>query len=215
MSTFTLWENVCGGTSPAQSGLKILALAYERKKKRNKYRHMNRTRNIIIKYGNYVQCKSFFSVFFVGFPVIFFLHSLKRIEWMGVCFTLQCFHFNRDGKPVHTYILATCRQTQWRYGFSFIVWVWLILILPFNCISGCILAELYTGYPLFPGENEVEQLACIMEILGLPSDDLINNATRRRLFFGKFLIIFYYYHYLVCLPPLSSSPLLLWPLQLE
>ena len=29
---------------------------------------------------------------------------------------------------------------------------------------GCILAELYTGYPFFPGENEVEQLACIMEV---------------------------------------------------
>lgn len=29
---------------------------------------------------------------------------------------------------------------------------------------GCILAELYSGYPLFPGENEVEQLACIMEV---------------------------------------------------
>ncbi|RXN01399.1 hypothetical protein EOD39_6917 [Acipenser ruthenus] len=28
---------------------------------------------------------------------------------------------------------------------------------------GCILAELYTGSPLFPGENEVEQMACIME----------------------------------------------------
>ncbi|EGV98503.1 Dual specificity tyrosine-phosphorylation-regulated kinase 4, partial [Cricetulus griseus] len=28
---------------------------------------------------------------------------------------------------------------------------------------GCIMAELYTGYPLFPGENEIEQLACIME----------------------------------------------------
>lgn len=51
---------------------------------------------------------------------------------------------------------------------------------------GCILAELYTGYPLFPGENEVEQLACIMELLGSPPDDLINQATRRRLFFGKF-----------------------------
>jgi serine/threonine protein kinase len=25
---------------------------------------------------------------------------------------------------------------------------------------GCILAELYSGYPLFPGENEVGQLAC-------------------------------------------------------
>lgn len=29
---------------------------------------------------------------------------------------------------------------------------------------GCIIAELYTGYPLFPGENEVDQLACIMEV---------------------------------------------------
>jgi serine/threonine protein kinase len=29
---------------------------------------------------------------------------------------------------------------------------------------GCILAELYTGYPLFPGENEVDQLACMMEV---------------------------------------------------
>lgn len=50
---------------------------------------------------------------------------------------------------------------------------------------GCILAELYTGYPLFPGENEVEQLACIMEVLGIPPDDLINTATRRRLFFDS------------------------------
>lgn len=51
--------------------------------------------------------------------------------------------------------------------------------------TGCILAELYTGYPLFPGENEVEQLACLMEVLGLPPEDVIMNATRRRLFFGK------------------------------
>lgn len=51
-------------------------------------------------------------------------------------------------------------------------------------ISGCILAELFTGYPLFPGENEVEQLACLMEVLGQPPDDLITGATRRRLFFG-------------------------------
>jgi serine/threonine protein kinase len=51
---------------------------------------------------------------------------------------------------------------------------------------GCILAELYTGYPLFPGENEVEQLACIMEIFGLPSTSLLAEAQRRKLFFGKF-----------------------------
>ena len=57
--------------------------------------------------------------------------------------------------------------------------------LPPSLKTGCILAELYTGYPLFPGENEVEQLACIMELLGTPPDDLINQATRRRLFFGE------------------------------
>ena len=43
---------------------------------------------------------------------------------------------------------------------------------------GCILAELYTGYPLFPGENEVEQLACIMEIFGLPPTKILDGAQR-------------------------------------
>lgn len=48
------------------------------------------------------------------------------------------------------------------------------------------MAELYTGYPLFPGENEVEQLACLMEVLGPPPDEIIATATRKRLFFGKY-----------------------------
>ncbi|XP_076878123.1 dual specificity tyrosine-phosphorylation-regulated kinase 4 isoform X2 [Brachyhypopomus gauderio] len=50
---------------------------------------------------------------------------------------------------------------------------------------GCILAELYTGYPLFPGESEVEQIACIMEVLGLPPNDFVLTASRRRLFFDS------------------------------
>ena len=40
------------------------------------------------------------------------------------------------------------------------------------------------GYPLFPGENEVEQLACIMEIFGLPPTKLLEDAQRRKIFFG-------------------------------
>ncbi|XP_063093651.1 dual specificity tyrosine-phosphorylation-regulated kinase 4 [Cavia porcellus] len=50
---------------------------------------------------------------------------------------------------------------------------------------GCIMAELYTGCPLFPGENEVEQLACIMEVLGLPPAHFIQTASRRRMFFDS------------------------------
>jgi hypothetical protein len=41
------------------------------------------------------------------------------------------------------------------------------------------------GYPLFPGENEVEQLACMMEVLGVPPNAVLENATRKKMFFGK------------------------------
>lgn len=50
---------------------------------------------------------------------------------------------------------------------------------------GCILAELFTGYPLFPGENEQEQLACIMEIFGPPDKHLVERCTRKKLFFDS------------------------------
>eukprot|EP00908_Phaeocystis_cordata_P012370 Transcript_23352.p1 GENE.Transcript_23352~~Transcript_23352.p1 ORF type:complete len:319 (+),score=118.58 Transcript_23352:1116-2072(+) len=65
-----------------------------------------------------------------------------------------------------------------------------ILGLPYHCAIdmwslGCILAELFTGYPLFPGENEVEQLACIMEVLGVPPRKLVAECSRRKAFFDS------------------------------
>lgn len=51
---------------------------------------------------------------------------------------------------------------------------------------GCILAELYTGFPIFPGENEQEQLSCIMEVLGLPDKYIVDKSSRKNIFFGKF-----------------------------
>ena len=50
---------------------------------------------------------------------------------------------------------------------------------------GCILAELCIGYPLFPGEDETEQLLCIMEYLGLPPKELLINAYRYNDFFDS------------------------------
>eukprot|EP01025_Chloroclados_australasicus_P055540 TRINITY_DN6749_c0_g1_i2.p1 TRINITY_DN6749_c0_g1~~TRINITY_DN6749_c0_g1_i2.p1 ORF type:complete len:679 (+),score=35.37 TRINITY_DN6749_c0_g1_i2:557-2593(+) len=50
---------------------------------------------------------------------------------------------------------------------------------------GCVLAELHNGFPLFPGENEPEQLLCIMEVLGLPPDYVIEASPRRKLFFDS------------------------------
>ena len=45
----------------------------------------------------------------------------------------------------------------------------------------------YTGYPLFPGENEVEQLACIMEVIGVPPRHLIESSSRAKMFFDSSL----------------------------
>lgn len=50
---------------------------------------------------------------------------------------------------------------------------------------GCIISELLTGRPLFMGENEQEQIACIMEIFGVPDKALISKCTRRKLFFDS------------------------------
>eukprot|EP00754_Rhynchopus_humris_P002411 Rhum_TRINITY_DN11336_c0_g2::Rhum_TRINITY_DN11336_c0_g2_i1::g.44027::m.44027/K18669/DYRK2_3_4; dual specificity tyrosine-phosphorylation-regulated kinase 2/3/4 len=48
---------------------------------------------------------------------------------------------------------------------------------------GCTLAELATGQPLFPGENETEQLSCIMEVMGVPPAKIVQRAPRRKQFF--------------------------------
>ena len=39
---------------------------------------------------------------------------------------------------------------------------------------GCIMGELADGNPMFPGENEVDQLECIIKVLGNLPEDLVN-----------------------------------------
>lgn len=48
---------------------------------------------------------------------------------------------------------------------------------------GCILYELYVGYPLFPGEDEKEHMALMMEVKGVPPRSVLARATRRKVFF--------------------------------
>ena len=50
---------------------------------------------------------------------------------------------------------------------------------------GAIVAELFTGFPLFPGESEHEQLAYIMELYGVPPETVLRTAQRRDIFFTK------------------------------
>lgn len=35
---------------------------------------------------------------------------------------------------------------------------------------GCIFAELFNSSPVFPGENDIEQLCCVLRVLGTPTE---------------------------------------------
>jgi len=48
---------------------------------------------------------------------------------------------------------------------------------------GCILYELFVGYPLFPGEDEKEHMAMMMEVKGVPPRSVLARSTRRKVFF--------------------------------
>jgi dual specificity tyrosine-phosphorylation-regulated kinase 2/3/4 len=48
---------------------------------------------------------------------------------------------------------------------------------------GCIMAELYIGYPLFPGESENDQMSRIMEMRDCPPGDVLQISERKMKFF--------------------------------
>ncbi|KAF2816836.1 kinase-like protein [Mytilinidion resinicola] len=99
------------------------------------------------------------------------LHSeIKVIDFGSSCF---------ENEKVYTYIQSRFyRSPEVILGMSY--------GMPIDMWSlGCILAELLTGYPIFPGENEQEQLACIMEIFGPPEKHLIEKSSRKKLFFDS------------------------------
>jgi len=50
---------------------------------------------------------------------------------------------------------------------------------------GCILAELFTGEPLFPGNNEQEQLELIMEVCGVPSSGFVERCRKKDHYFDS------------------------------
>ncbi|KAG1521492.1 hypothetical protein G6F52_006700 [Rhizopus delemar] len=95
---------------------------------------------------------------------------IKVIDFGSSCF---------ESQKVYTYIQSRFyRSPEVILGLSYhmAIDMWSL---------GCIIAELYTGAPLFPGENEQDQLACMMEIMGVPERHLIDRCTRRKLFFDS------------------------------
>jgi cyclin-dependent kinase-like len=53
---------------------------------------------------------------------------------------------------------------------------------------GCIMGELADGNPMFPGENEVDQIDCIIKVLGNLPPDLVNMFYENPIYEGKELL---------------------------
>ncbi|KAM6954636.1 dual specificity tyrosine-phosphorylation-regulated kinase 2 isoform 2-T2 [Aplochiton taeniatus] len=93
--------------------------------------------------------------------------GIKVIDFGSSCYEHQ---------RVYTYIQSRFYRAPEvilgsRYGLPIDMWS-----------LGCILAELLTGYPLLPGEDEADQLACVMELLGAPPQKLLDASKRAKNF---------------------------------
>lgn len=98
--------------------------------------------------------------------------GIKVIDFGSSCFS---------NKRIHSYIQSRYYRSPevilcGKYGPSIDMWS-----------LGCILAELYIGRPLLDGENEGDQLACMMELLGLPSQTFLSKCklTKVKQFFDN------------------------------
>lgn len=92
--------------------------------------------------------------------------GIKVIDFGSSCF---------ENEKIHSYIQSRFYRSPEtilgaKYGMPIDMWS-----------LGCILAELVTGVPLLPGEDEKDQLSCIIELIGLPPTSLLQQAAPCRL----------------------------------
>eukprot|EP00388_Colpodella_angusta_P021721 GDKJ01055246.1.p1 GENE.GDKJ01055246.1~~GDKJ01055246.1.p1 ORF type:complete len:439 (-),score=-11.26 GDKJ01055246.1:86-1321(-) len=94
--------------------------------------------------------------------------SLKLIDFGSSCF---------ENERIYTYIQSRFYRAPEiilgiPYGKKIDMWS-----------LGCVICEMQMGFPIFPGESEVEQIQCIMELLGVPPARMVDKAPRKNDFF--------------------------------
>jgi dual specificity tyrosine-phosphorylation-regulated kinase 2/3/4 len=79
-----------------------------------------------------------------------------------------------ENSPLYTYIQSRfyrAPEVLLGVGYNEKIDIWSL---------GCILLELFLGYPLFTGRNEEDQLTSIVKILGPPPLSLLKNSTKNK-----------------------------------
>jgi len=93
---------------------------------------------------------------------------LKMVDFGSGCF---------KSEQVYTYVQSRfyrAPEVILRIPYSEKVDIWSL---------GCILAELFTGEPIFPGNNEQEQLEYIMELGGIFPETMIDKSRKKEHYF--------------------------------
>ncbi|KAI8379833.1 kinase-like domain-containing protein [Choanephora cucurbitarum] len=108
-------------------------------------------------------------------PENILLTSEKSMTIKVVDFGSSCHEANR----IYTYIQSRFYRSPevllgMRYTGAIDMWSF-----------GCIVAELFLGLPIFPGSSEYNQLFRIVEMLGVPSKDMLSKGRNTHLFFNK------------------------------
>ncbi|KFD49003.1 hypothetical protein M514_10155 [Trichuris suis] len=105
--------------------------------------------------------------------------GIKVIDFGSSCFV---------DHSVYTYIQSRFYRAPevilgCKYGMAIDMWSF-----------GCILCELHTGVPLFPGEDEMDQMSLVMELLGMPPAKLLAKSKRAKYFItskGEYKLQYY------------------------
>lgn len=56
---------------------------------------------------------------------------------------------------------------------------------------GCVIAELFLGWPLYPGSSEYDQIRFIVQTQGLPPQKMLTEAAKTQRFFKMVEINFF------------------------
>lgn len=92
-----------------------------------------------------------------------------------VDFGSSCFH----GHQIYTYIQSRYYRAPevifgLKYGPEIDMWSF-----------ACLIAELHLGTPIFPGEDEVEQINLIIQVIGPPTQEFALKCPRKKYFFDE------------------------------
>ncbi|CAK90666.1 unnamed protein product (macronuclear) [Paramecium tetraurelia] len=96
--------------------------------------------------------------------------GIKLVDFGSGCFV---------GQQIYTYIQSRYYRAPevifgLKYGIEIDMWSF-----------ACLISELYIGTPIFPGEDEIEQINLIIEVIGAPSVDFALRCPRRKYFFDE------------------------------